>query len=117
MSKKQDKKAASTKDESVVEVRVIDNFLDKTNKDKFMAVGDVYTTDKERADYLVDHGYVEYVDEGNNDADDADVVDPEANDDADSNANVNDTDSNEDANNTDATDDSNDADNTDSPNE
>ena len=78
MSRKDTKNTPAKKDDSMVEVRVINNFLDKTNNKKFMSVDTVYKTDKDRADELVRLGYVVYVDE-----------DPNANGNEDPNANGN----------------------------
>lgn len=69
MSKKDTKKTPANKDDSMVEVRVVNNFLDKTNHGKFMASGTTYNADKTRAAELVKLGYVEYVDEDSNVAD------------------------------------------------
>ena len=94
MSKKDTKNTPAKKDDSMVEVKVISNFLDKTNNKKFMASGVVYKTDKDRADELVRLGYVVYTDEDSNVADDN--VDPNVNDNGDADTNVDDTNVNDD---------------------
>ena len=66
MSKKDAKNTPVKKDDSMVEVRVINNFLDKTKNKKFMSVDTVYKTDKDRADELVRLGYVVYAAEDSN---------------------------------------------------
>ena len=98
MSKKDAKNTPAKKDDSMVEVRVINNFLDKTNNKEFMSVDTVYKTDKDRADELVRLGYVVYVEEDPN-ADSNE--DPNANGNEDPNADGNEdpnTDGNEDPN-------------------
>ena len=92
MSKKDTKNTPVKKDDSKVEVKVISNFLDKTNNKKFMASGVVYKTDKARADELVKLGYVVYTDEDSNVADD---VDTNVNDNSDADTNVDDANVNE----------------------
>lgn len=84
MSKKDTKKTPANKDDSMVEVRVVNNFRDKTNHGKFMASGTTYNTDKKRAAELAKLGYVEYVDE-DSDVDDVDL-NVDDNSDADTNA-------------------------------
>lgn len=88
MSKKDTKKAPANKDDSMVEVTVVNNFRDKTNANKFMAVGTEYKTDKKRAAELVKLGYVKYVDE---DSDVDDDVDTNVDENSDVNTNVDDT--------------------------
>ena len=86
MSKKDAKNTPAKKDDSMVEVRVINNFLDKTKNKKFMSVDTVYKTDKDRADELVRLGYVVYVAEDPNANGN---VDPNADGNVDSNADGN----------------------------
>ena len=94
MSRKDTKNTPAKKDDSMVEVKVINNFFDKTNNKKFMSVDTVYKTDKDRADELVRLGYVVYVDEdsnanGNEDPNADGNVDPNANGNEDPNADGN----------------------------
>ena len=86
MSKKDTKNTPAKKDNSMVEVRVINNYFDKANNKKFRSVDDVYKTDKDRAEELVRLGYVVYTDEDSNVADDN--VDPNVNDNGDEDTNV-----------------------------
>lgn len=88
MSKKDTKKTPANKDDSMVEVKVVNNFKDKTNHDKFMPVGTTYKTDKKRAADLVKLRYVVYVDEDSVVDDDADT---NVDDNSDVNTNVDDT--------------------------
>lgn len=85
MSKKDTKKTPANKDDSMVEVKVVNNFKDKTNHDKFMPVGTTYKTDKKRAADLVKLRYVVYVDE---DSDVDDDVDTNVDDNSDVDTNV-----------------------------
>lgn len=86
MSKKDTKNTPAKKDNSMVEVRVINNYFDKANNKKFRSVDDVYKTDKDRAEELVRLGYVVYTDEDSNVADDN--VDHNVNDNGDEDTNV-----------------------------
>ena len=79
MSKKDTKNTPTKEDNSMVEVRVINNYFDRANNKKFRSVDDVYKTDKERAEELVRLGYVVYTD------------DPNVNDNGDEDTNVDDT--------------------------
>ena len=88
MSKKDTKNTPAKKDNSMVEVRVINNYFDKDNNKKFRSVDDVYKTDKDRAEELVRLGYVVYTDEDSNVADDN--VDPNVNDEGTPNTNEDD---------------------------
>lgn len=88
MSKKDTKNTPAKEDNSMVEVRVINNYFDRANNKKFRSVDDVYKTDKERAEELVRLGYVVYTDDPNVDDDN---VDPNVNDNGDEDTNVDDT--------------------------
>ena len=88
MSKKDTKNTPAKKDNSMVEVRVINNYFDRANNKKFRSVDDVYKTDKERAEELVRLGYVVYTADDPNVADDN--VDPNGNDNGDEDTNVDD---------------------------
>jgi hypothetical protein len=87
MSKKDTKNTPAKEDNSMVEVRVINNYFDRANNKKFRSVDDVYKTDKERAEELVRLGYVVYTDDPNVDDDN---VDPNVNDNGDEDTNVDD---------------------------
>ena len=80
MSKKDTKNTPAKEDNSMVEVRVINNYFDRANNKKFRSVDDVYKTDKERAEELVRLGYVVYTDDANvNDNGDEDINVDDAN--------------------------------------
>lgn len=105
MSRKDTKNAPAKNDDSIIEVMVVNNFLDSTDNDKFIEADHPYKTTKERAEHLVNLGYAKYIEDDNTSDDSNDNATTTNVDDAnvvDDGTNVNDTsDANDEASNTD----------------
>lgn len=125
MSRKDTKNAPAKNDDSIIEVMVVNNFLDSTDNDKFIEADHPYKTTKERAEHLVNLGYVKYIEDDNtsdDSNDDATTTNVDTNV-VDDGTNVNDTSdtddeasNTDDATNTDDESDTNDNPNADDPN-